>query len=89
MVCFFHIILWFKMKIHKSSWKSIDNAEIIEIFHALMKCIINIRLNYSFGPFICHKISLWSSSFSLSQFSPHFLKNDSIWSSPLTLTKRC
>jgi len=47
------------------------------------------RLNYSFGPFICHKISVWSSSFLLSQFGPHFLKNDSIWSSPLTLTKRC
>ena len=47
------------------------------------------RLNYSFGPSICHEISLWSSSFSLSQFGPHFLKTDSIWSSPLTLTKGC
>jgi len=50
---------------------------------------INIRLNYSFGPSICHEISVWSSSFSLSQFGPHFLKNDSIWSSPFTLTRRC
>jgi len=50
---------------------------------------INYRLNYSFGPSICHKILVWSSSFSLSQFGPHFLKNDSIWFSPLTLTRRC
>jgi len=36
------------------------------------------RLNYSFGPFICQEILVWSSNFSLSQFGPHFLKNDSI-----------
>jgi len=50
--------------------------------------LINFRINYSFDLFICHEILVWFSSFSLSQFGPHFLKNDSIWSSPLTLTKR-
>jgi len=50
---------------------------------------MNFRLNYSFGPSICQEISVWSSSFSLSQFNPYFLKNDSIWSSPLILTRWC
>jgi len=40
--------------------------------------IIETRLNYSFSPSICHEISVWSLSFSLSQFGSHFLKNDSI-----------
>jgi len=58
-----------------------------ELESQMFRVGIKERLNYSFGPSICHEISLWSSSFSLSQFGPHFLKTDSIWSSPLTLTK--
>jgi len=60
----------------------------IQHFLIIIIIIIIIRLNYYFDPFICHEISFWSSSFSLSQFGPYFLKNDSIWSSPLTLTKQ-
>jgi len=52
-------------------------------------CFFNFGLNYSFGPSICQVILVWSSSSSLSQFGPHFLKNDSIWSLPLILTRRC
>jgi len=36
------------------------------------------KVKLSFCPFICHEISVWSSSFSLSQFGHHFLRNDSI-----------
>jgi len=51
--------------------------------------LVLLRLNYPFGSSICHEISVWSSSFSLSQFDHHFLKNDSIWFSPLTLIRLC
>jgi len=37
-------------------------------------CVDINWLNYSFTPSICHEILVWSSSFSLSQFRPHFLK---------------
>jgi len=36
--------------------------------------IIIFWLNYPFGPSICHEISVWSLSFSLSQFVLIFLK---------------
>jgi len=55
----------------------------------LKEFLFYFRWNYSFGLSICHEISVWFSSFSLSQFGPYFLKNDSIWFSPLTLTRRC
>jgi len=44
-----------------------------------------IQVKLLFGLFICHEILFCSSSLSLSQFGPHFLKNDSIWSSLWTL----
>jgi len=78
-----------------SIYNACPNVPLIKIqmdvvfFKCLFSKIIKRENNYSFGPFICHEISLWSSSFLLSQFGPYFLKNDSIWSSPLTLTKRC
>jgi len=37
-------------------------------------------LNYSFDIPICHVISIWSSSFFLSQFGPYFFKNNSSYS---------
>jgi len=55
----------------------------------LLSLLLILRLNYSFGLSICYEISVWSSSFSLSQFGPHFLKINSILSSPLTLTRWC
>jgi len=51
--------------------------------------MVIISIKSKFKLLFYPSISVWSSSFSLSQFGPHFLKNDLIWSLSLNLTRRC
>jgi len=74
--------------LYRSWWNSflgLVTTKLIQIFIKYDKK----RLNYSFAPYICQVMPNWSSNFLLSQFGPCFCKNDSIWSVPLILTKRC